>query len=361
MTDKTEFDVLKELSSTSDALKTIAKAVQNVDFEDLDEIKGEPGKTPEKGKDYFTPEEIKNFKEEITPVKGKDYNDGKDGKDGKDGERGPKGDKGLSGIDGNDGKDGKEGKPGKNGKDGSPDTPEQIVEKITSLEGGKRLSYKSLKDTPDIFNAPQGKGGMAGTGYLKEITDVAIDNPANNDGLVYDATTKKWKNSQSVNTDEKVKTSANDTTPSYLNSKISVSGGLTKSITSPAGDEVVNIAGPDLTPYASLKKTVVDKTDDYPVVVADTGKILTMSNAGTKTFTLPVIAAGDIGTQITFVKRGAGKVVIQANTGQYIDDSTSAGTIYDDQAAELTSTITLLAISTTQWVIVSANGIWITT
>jgi hypothetical protein len=111
---------------------------------------------------------------------------------------------------------------------------------------------------------------------------------------------------------------------------------------------------------ANLKRNVVDKTDDYNVVVGDTGKVLTMSNAATKTFNLPVIAAGDVGTQITFVKKGAGKVVIQANTGQYIDDSTSAGTIYDDQADELTSTITLLAISTTQWVIVGAMGIWIT-
>ena len=85
-----------------------------------------------------------------------------------------------------------------------------------------------------------------------------------------------------------------------------------------------------------------------------------MNNGATKTFNLPVIASGDIGTQITFVKKGAGKVVIQANAGQYIDDSSSAGTIYDDQATELTSTITLLAISTTQWVIVAANGIWVT-
>jgi len=209
--------------------------------------------------------------------------------------------------------------------------------KAQVMRGGGATAFNQLVDVPVAYT------GQAGKTLAVKGTE---------DGLEFVV---------NVATDEKVKASATDTTPGYLNSKISVSGGLTKSITSPAGNEVVNIAGPDLTSYAPLKKTIADKTDDYPVVVADTGKILTMSNAGTKTFTLPVIAAGDIGTIITFVKKGAGKVVIQANTGQYIDDSTSAGTIYDDQAAELTSTITLLAISTTQWVIVSANGIWITT
>lgn len=50
------------------------------------------GATPEKFKDYFTPKEIdmiadsvrQGLKDEITPIKGKDYFDGEDGKDGQD-------------------------------------------------------------------------------------------------------------------------------------------------------------------------------------------------------------------------------------------------------------------------------------
>lgn len=50
------------------------------------------GATPEKFKDYFTPEEInyiadgirQGLKDEVTPIKGKDYFDGEDGKDGQD-------------------------------------------------------------------------------------------------------------------------------------------------------------------------------------------------------------------------------------------------------------------------------------
>jgi hypothetical protein len=43
-------------------------------------LKGEKGDSPVKGKDYFTDEEIKQFKKEVTPIKGKDYFDGKDGR-----------------------------------------------------------------------------------------------------------------------------------------------------------------------------------------------------------------------------------------------------------------------------------------
>lgn len=41
---------------------------------------GEQGDTPEKGKDYFTPDEISSFKSDVTPVKGLDYHDGEAGR-----------------------------------------------------------------------------------------------------------------------------------------------------------------------------------------------------------------------------------------------------------------------------------------
>lgn len=45
-----------------------------------DYFDGKDGKTPVKGKDYFTKKEVEAFKKEVVPVKGKDYFDGKDGK-----------------------------------------------------------------------------------------------------------------------------------------------------------------------------------------------------------------------------------------------------------------------------------------
>ena len=55
------------------------------------EIKGEKGDTPVKGEDYFTNEEINQVadyikgvvKEEVRPIKGKDYNDGRDADENK--------------------------------------------------------------------------------------------------------------------------------------------------------------------------------------------------------------------------------------------------------------------------------------
>ena len=45
-------------------------------------LKGDPGDTPLKGVDYYTPDEIAQIKKEVTPRKGIDYTDGKDGERG---------------------------------------------------------------------------------------------------------------------------------------------------------------------------------------------------------------------------------------------------------------------------------------
>ena len=120
--------------------------------EDITEIKNgiKDEVTPEKGKDYFTDEEVKSFLNKITPIKGKDYFDGEqgpqgpEGKQGKQGQQGPQGDTGINGRNGKDGED---------GRDGSPDTPEQIVSKLNTVE--KVVDWKVLKNVPDLFK----KGG----------------------------------------------------------------------------------------------------------------------------------------------------------------------------------------------------------
>ena len=114
---------------------------------------------------------------------------------------------------------------------------------------------------------------------------------------------------------------------------------------------------------AGFSYTVQDKTDDYPIVVGDLGigRTITMNNVGLKTFTLPTLSAGDLGKQITLVKKGAGQLTIQAGASQKIADSGATGTIYDAEAGETYATITLIATTTTQWNIVGINGTWTTT
>jgi hypothetical protein len=108
--------------------------------------------------------------------------------------------------------------------------------------------------------------------------------------------------------------------------------------------------------------SVSDKTDNYPVLVTDlgVGKVLTMNHAATKVFTLPGVGAYDLWKPITFVKLGAGRVTIQAASGQKIADSTVAGDIYNDVAGELSATLTIVPVTTTLWVIVGRDGTWTT-
>ena len=97
---------------------------------------------PQKGKDYFTNDEIMAFLEAVKPVKGRDYFEGREGVDGK------------NGRDGKDGREyseaellnlitplipkprtGQAGKDGKDGKNGRDAKPEVIVEALKSLKG----------------------------------------------------------------------------------------------------------------------------------------------------------------------------------------------------------------------------------
>ena len=148
----------------------------------LEKIKGkdgEDGYTPVKGKDYYTPEEVKEIKKEVTPVKGKDYFDGKDGKNGRDGKDGKDGARGLRGLSGKDGKDGRNGKDGKDGKDGSPDTPYEIRDKLSSLKGNERLDAKAIKNLAKEVGSVTftGIGGGTSQTVTEHIADTLIHVP----------------------------------------------------------------------------------------------------------------------------------------------------------------------------------------
>ena len=150
----------------------------------LEKIKGkdgEDGYTPVKGKDYYTPEEIKEIKKEVTPIKGKDYFDGKDGKSivGPRGPIGPRGPRGLKGEPGEKGKDGRNGKDGKDGKDGSPDTPYEIRDKLSSLKGNERLDAKAIKNLAKEMGSVTftGMGGGTSQTVTEHIADTLIHVP----------------------------------------------------------------------------------------------------------------------------------------------------------------------------------------
>lgn len=150
---------------TSEAIEVAQKAIgvaESIEVEKGERgEKGEPGKdgkdgkdgyTPVKGKDYFTPKEIKGFKEDVTPVKGLDYftadeikavsklarpKKGKDYLTDKELEQIKEEITPIKGEDYEDGKD---------GKDGTEITPTAVRKKLESLKGKARLDAKYIKN-----------------------------------------------------------------------------------------------------------------------------------------------------------------------------------------------------------------------
>ena len=107
--------------------------------------------------------------------------------------------------------------------------------------------------------------------------------------------------------------------------------------------------------------TVVDKTDDYQVLTSDLAKVLTMTATTEKTFTLPSVGSSDIGLYFTFVKLGTGNLVIQASDSDTILDSNAGGTLSNTTADDIYSSVTLLLISETKWIVKEAtSGYWVT-
>ena len=129
---------------------------------------------------------------------------------------------------------------------------------------------------------------------------------------------------------------------------------------------ISGLADDDHTQYALITGAraiaavpVSSQSDNYAVQLTDFGKSLRMNNAASKTFTLPAVGAPEDGSRITFVKVGAGRIIVAAGAGDFIDDSAAGGTIYSDTSY---ATLTLEYVhALTMWVILSGNGTWITT
>lgn len=183
---KTKLALANRKKRKEEIKEEIEKSLEKIKGKD-----GEDGHTPIKGKDYYTPEEIKEIKKEVTPVKGKDYFDGKDGKSIV-GPAGPRGPRGLKGEPGENGKSIR-GPKGDKGEDGSPDTPYEIRDKLSLLKGNERLDAKAIKNLAKEMGSItiMGNGGTskAVTEHIENslihvpiyIQDTAPSNPSLND------------------------------------------------------------------------------------------------------------------------------------------------------------------------------------
>jgi hypothetical protein len=143
-----------------------------------------------------------------------------------------------------------------------------------------------------------------------------------------------------------------------------------------AWDTVSAVTAADVAfvPYGTITSTNVqaaiqeldhiagEKTVSYPVVISDLGNSLRMNAATAKIFTLPSMGATEDGERITLSKIGAGRVTIQCVDTDTIGDSSATGSLYCDAAAETSSNVTIEYVhATTNWMIISGFGTWVST
>lgn len=179
-------EAVKDLETSLEviALNTEKKEVQQVELKGISVVtlKGDKGEKGDKGD-----QGEKGDKGDTGPAGQDSTIPGPKGEKGDQGMPGKDGEDGKDGRDGRDGRDGEDGKDGKDGKDGSPDTPEQIAEKVNTLS--KQIDFKVLKNVPDNLGGKNlGRGG-----YLREVSDVAVENITNGQAIRWNSTTNLWE------------------------------------------------------------------------------------------------------------------------------------------------------------------------
>lgn len=174
---------LLEEQETQDMLKALSdnERTKNLSVEDIIKVVKETKKdiaissevieliaaeaTPIKGTDYFTEEDIAEFLEIASPVKGVDYSDG---------EKGEPGDPGRDGSHGRDGRDGRDGTDGKDGKDLDQD-PGTLARKLNSLK--EALNPEVIKGLSKLFEnfAKEFKRGGKHQLGLNDVAGAPLD------------------------------------------------------------------------------------------------------------------------------------------------------------------------------------------
>lgn len=135
--EKTLFELLEEFGGSVEEIKN---ALSQIDVANLETLKGEDGKTPERGVDYFTDEDLDNIEAFILdriPVVGEDVPSAKQVNEYID--------KQIAKIPRVKGDKGNPGTPGKPGKDGSPDSALDIIKKLRSLDKNQGLQLNDVR------------------------------------------------------------------------------------------------------------------------------------------------------------------------------------------------------------------------
>lgn len=96
------------------------------------------------------------------------------------------------------------------------------------------------------------------------------------------------------------------------------------------------------------------------LTTADFGRTYWTNSASNRTFYLPSVDSSHVGAFFTFVKLGAGNLVIDAADSDFINDSAAGGTLTGNVAAETWAYVTIRLMAADRWVIVEGCGTWAT-
>jgi len=147
--------------SFSDILRSALDDVLDAKVEELGLKDLKDGRTPLKGSDYFTEEEIEEFIARITPQKGVDYFDGEDGQKGKDGYT-P-----IKGVDYFDGKD---------GKNPSPKELEKLFKELLKEVLPHDIGAVGKADVESLLERYEKKSGKSLEKRLNALQDAVMRN-----------------------------------------------------------------------------------------------------------------------------------------------------------------------------------------
>ena len=145
---------------------------EKIGKEGITTLKGERGYTPVPGIDFLTPEMMAQIKDDLRPVKGRDYFDGQPGLNG----RSPSFKETQFVIS----RELSKKKFPKNFNFDPQSAAAQIARALEKLQGENRLDYEALKNRPGVPAFGRKRyGGRGGGGGINELTATGTVNGAN--------------------------------------------------------------------------------------------------------------------------------------------------------------------------------------
>jgi len=182
---------------------------------------------------------------------------------------------------------------------------------------------------------------------ILELEDKADGDPIVAGQLKYDANRFKLKDNSAVYGPDEVRVSDADTTPKKLNEKITVSGGITKSIENEGNDETLDLASSASAPFNIVinPETLATQGNDPQHIVGDDyaglelKKAQTLFGAWSTYWTYTTTSSVVVYVPFILMNSGSGtkvRIAIKTKSRATGEDSGPEGTFDDEQVNAVT-------------------------